>query len=60
MNEVRGWRRLLYLIIVAGCCSGLVTINAWLGVVLIQAGHLWWAVFGWGFIVFLIWEINND
>jgi hypothetical protein len=29
-------------------------------VILIEAQHIWWAIFFWGVIVFLIYEVNND
>ncbi len=57
---MRGWRRLIYLMVVCCAGSGIVTVNLWIGVILIQAGHLWWAIFFWGVIVFLIYEVNND
>lgn len=57
---MRGWRRLTYLMVVSVAGSGIVTLNLWVGVILIKAGHLWWAIFFWGVIVFLIYEVNTD
>lgn len=60
MSELRGLRKLLYVMIVSVVLSTFCTFNAWIGVWMIQAGHLWWAIWWWGCVVFFIWEVNNE
>jgi len=40
--------------------STFITFNAWIGVVMIQAGHKWWAIWWWGCVVFFLWEVNDE
>ena len=46
--------------VVAVVGSGIVTLNLWIGVILIQTGHVWWAIFFWGVLLFLIYEVETD
>ncbi len=46
--------------VVALTGSGIMTLTGWIGVILIQSGHLWWAIFFWGVILFLIYEVETN
>ena len=60
INPARGWRRLLYLVIVSFTGSGMVTLLMWIAYLLYTEFNVWSSIFFVGVLVFLIYEVNND
>lgn len=60
LRTVRGWRKLLYLLIVSFAGSGMVTLLMWITYLLYTEFNVWASIFFVGVLVFIFWEVNND